>query len=153
MDHDEILSRMAEAIPLNAHLGIELLDVGDGTGRARLPFRPVVSNHLKMVHATAIFGLAEAASGCAVTGAFAPMIAEVRPIAGAAGIEYRHLARGDLTARAETAEPAATLRSRLEADGRVTFEVRVSVCNANEREVAGVTVTWTVDRRRRPAPA
>lgn len=153
MDYDEIMGRMAEAIPLNTHLGIELLDVGDGTGRARLPFRPSVTNHLKMVHATAIFGLAEAASGCAVSGAFAPMIAEVRPIAGAAAIEYRHLARGDLTAHAETADPTETLRARLEADGRVSFDVRVSVRNASAREVAAITVAWTVDRRRRPARA
>src|SRR3954471_2321195 len=66
--------RLGEIIPLNKLLGIEITSIGDGVAEARLPFRTEVTNHIGSMHATAIFGLAEAASGGAMSGAFAPVI-------------------------------------------------------------------------------
>ena len=80
----EILRRrLGKIIPLNQVLGIEIVSIGDGVAQARLPFRSEVTNHIGSVHATAIFGLAEAASGAALAGAFAPVVMSIRPVAAA----------------------------------------------------------------------
>ena len=62
MDHETIRERLGGAIPLNALLGLVITSIGDGTAEVRLPFRREVTNHVGGVHATAIFGVAEAAS-------------------------------------------------------------------------------------------
>jgi uncharacterized protein (TIGR00369 family) len=111
--------RLADQIPLNDLLGIEILSVGDGVGEARLPFRPEVTNHIGSLHATAIFGVAEAASGCAMTGAFAPVILDVRPVAASAEVQFMKVARSGLVATARTSAPADELRAQLKSEGKI----------------------------------
>jgi uncharacterized protein (TIGR00369 family) len=136
--------RLGEIIPLNKLLGIEITSVDDGAAEARLPFRAEITNHLGTVHATAIFGLAEAASGGAMSGAFAPDILKIRPVASQSEIRFVKIARGDLTAEARTVQPSAVLRDKLAADGKVSFEVSVKVRDQSEAEIASVAVTWHV---------
>src|SRR5262249_54973243 len=102
-------NKLGEIIPLNRLLGIEVVSIGDGVATARLPFRTEITNHLGTVHATAIFGLAEAASGGAMSGAFAPDILKVRPVASHSAVHFIKIARGDLTAEARTSEPSTVL--------------------------------------------
>ena len=139
--------RLAEIIPLNTLLGIEIVSIGDGIAETRLPFRPEVTNHIGTVHATAIFGLAEAASGGAMSGALAPVVMEIRPVAASAKVSFSRVARTDLVARAETALPGEDLRARFAEAGKVVFDVVVHVRDAAGAEVAEVTVAWHVSRK------
>ena len=65
--YEMLRRRIAEIIPLNKLLGIEIISIGDGVAETRLPFRSEVTNHIGSMHASAIFGVAEAASGCAMS--------------------------------------------------------------------------------------
>ena len=119
MVYGMIKSRLSSIVPLNNLLGIEIVSVGDGIAEARLPFRHEITNHIGSVHATAIFGLAEAASGGAMSGAFAPIATSIRPVAASATVEFSRIARTDIVARARTALGSKELRETLERDGKV----------------------------------
>jgi uncharacterized protein (TIGR00369 family) len=145
--YDIIRRRLGEIIPLNKLLGIEIISIDDGVAEARLPFRAEMTNHLGTLHATAIFGLAEATSGYAMSGAFAPVILRIRPIAARAEVSFSKIARCDIVANGRTARPAEELRAELDAAGRVVFDVVVVVRDDAGREVAKVTVAWHVTRK------
>jgi uncharacterized protein (TIGR00369 family) len=145
--YDIIRRRLGEIIPLNKLLGIEIISIGDGVAEARLAFRPELTNHIGSVHATAIFGLAEAASGYAMSGAFAPVILKIRPVAANANVSFSKIARTDLIAHARTVESPEELRAKLAAAGRVVFDVVVNVHDAAGLAVGQVTVAWHVARK------
>jgi uncharacterized protein (TIGR00369 family) len=145
--YDIIRRRLGEIIPLNKLLGIEIISIDDGVAEARLPFRAEVTNHLGTAHATAIFGLAEATSGYAMSGAFAPVILRIRPIAASASVNFSKIARSDLVASARTGKPAEDLRAELAAAGRVVFDVLVDVRDDAGRDVAQITVAWHVTKK------
>jgi uncharacterized protein (TIGR00369 family) len=145
--YDIIRRRLAEIIPLNKVLGIEIVSLGDGVAEARLPFRAEVTNHIDSVHATAIFGLAEAASGYAMSGAFAPLILQIRPVAVSAHVTFSKIARTDLVARARTVESSKELRAKLVEAGKVAFDVIVTVHDAAEAAIGQATVAWHVTKK------
>jgi uncharacterized protein (TIGR00369 family) len=145
--YDIIRRRLGEIIPLNKLLGIEIISIGDGVAEARLAFRPELTNHIGSVHATAIFGLAEAASGYAMSGAFAPVILKIRPVAANANVSFTKIARTDLIAHARTVGSPEELRANLAAAGRVLFDVVVNVHDDAGLAVGQVTVAWHVARK------
>jgi len=139
--------RMNEIIPLNRLLGIEMTAVGDGVAEARLPFRSEVTNHIGTVHASAIFGLGEAASGGAMSGSFAPDITTLRAVAAGADISFLKIARTDLVALAKVDGKSEALRQRLRAEGKVVFDVLVDVRDANDLVISSMTFSWHVSRK------
>ncbi|MEL6449969.1 MAG: DUF4442 domain-containing protein [Pseudomonadota bacterium] len=141
---DMIKAHMTQAIPFAAHVGVELIEIGDGTASAALDQRTETSNHIQTQHAGAMFTLGEAASGGAVGGALAPVLLDVRPVAASAQISYVKIAKGRLTARAQTTVPGATLLDLLKTDGKVVFAVDVDIRDAAGDTVATMTVDWHV---------
>ena len=140
-------SRLANIIPLNTLLGVEIVSVGDGVAEARLPFRPEITNHIGSVHATAIFGLGEAASGGAMLGAFAPVATLIRPVASNASVTFTRIARSDLVAKAKTSLGSQELRQSLERDGKAVFDVGVNLYDVTGAEIAQLTVSWHVSKK------
>ncbi|MEY9604102.1 uncharacterized protein (TIGR00369 family) [Bradyrhizobium japonicum] len=147
MVYGMIKSRLSEIIPLNQLLGIEIASVDDGVAEARLPFKTEITNHIGTMHATAIFGLAEAASGAAMSGAFAPLAASIRPVAANARIDFLKIARTGLVARAKTSRDSKELRDSLKREGKVVFDVVVDVADAFAADIARITVSWHVTAR------
>src|SRR5918998_1382997 len=98
MDYEAIRAGMETAIPFNKHLGLEVVEVGAGTGTVRLPDREDLRNHVGSQHAGGLFSAGEAASGAAFVGSFAEHLGRVTPLARAANIEYLKLASGPITA-------------------------------------------------------
>jgi uncharacterized protein (TIGR00369 family) len=139
--------RLGEIIPLNKLLGIEITSVGDGVAEAKLPFRAEVTNHIGSVHATAIFGLAEAASGGAMSGAFAPVMLSVRAVAASANVRFLKIARTDLFARAKLVGVTDELRAELANAGKVVFDVVVDVRDAAGDSIGELTVAWHVTKK------
>lgn len=133
-------------VPFATHTGVEITEVADGTGTAKMPQTDTSINHIGSQHAGALFTLGEAASGAAMAGAFAPVILEVRPIAGKAEIAYTKVAKGTITARARTLDPSATLLEKLNADGKVAFDVAVELVNPDGDAVANMKVAWHVKK-------
>jgi uncharacterized protein (TIGR00369 family) len=145
--YDLVRRRLNEIIPLNKLLGIEIVSIGDGVAEARLPFRDDLTNHMGTMHATAIFGLAEAASGCAMSGAFVPIILRIRAVAVTATAKFSKIARGDLIARARVLGESGALQETLAAAGRVQFDVQVSVLDPAGAEIGELTVAWQVSSK------
>ena len=147
MVYDLIRKRMNEVIPLNKLIGVEIVSVGDGVAEARVAFRPEVTNHIGSAHAALIFGVAEAASGGAMSGAFASSIASIRPVAASAQIKFLKVARSSLTAKAMMMGDRNELRNQLASLGKTTADVAVTVTDAEGIEVASMTVNWHITKK------
>ena len=152
MDYDAIREGMADAIPFNRHLGLEVRELGDGHAVVDLPDESSLRNHVGSQHAGALFSAGEAASGGAFVGAFAEHLARLTPLAESADIAYKRIARGPITATARLGEDAGELLAALERDGRVRFPVEVELTDGDGELVAEMVVRWYV-RPRADAPA
>ena len=146
MDYDAIRTGLSQAIPFNGHLGLELVEVGEGRGVVKLPDASQLHNHVGSQHAGALFSAGEYASGGAFVGAFAEQMASITALARSAEIDYRKLARGEITAVGKLGETKDDLLGRLEADGRVEFPIEVELSDADGQVVAAMTINWHVRR-------
>jgi acyl-coenzyme A thioesterase PaaI-like protein len=149
MDFDALRAGMQQAIPFNGFLGLEIREIAAGRGVVALPDREQLRNHVGSQHAGALFAAGEAASGAAMMSAFAPRLGEVTPLAEAAEISYRAVARGIVLATAEFAEDPDELLSVLDDEGVVRFEVDVRLEDAQHKCVAEMVVRWHVRAGRR----
>ena len=143
-DFDAMREALQGAIPFNTHLGLEVVEVGDGHGVVRLPDEDKLHNHVGSQHAGGLFAAGEAASGAAFMGAFADHLAGITPLARSAEIDYQKLAKGEITATATLSEDVSDLLGKLESDGRVEFPVTIEMADADGQVVAGMTVNWHV---------
>lgn len=144
--YDLIKQQLASTVPFASHVGIEVAEVGEGAGTARLMQSDVSINHIGSQHAGALFTLGETASGAAMAGAFAPVLLGVRPVAGSASINFRRVAKGTVTARAITDQAAEQLRAQLEEGGKVRFPVNVELIDECDTVVADMIVEWSVSK-------
>ena len=145
MDYAAVAQGLQQAIPFNTHVGLEVVEVGDGLGVVRLPDDPKLLNHVGSQHAAGLFAAAEAASGGAFVGAFAEHLTGITPLAKSAEIAYLKLAKGPITARA-TLEGKDALIEQLGSEGRIEFPVNVELEDEQGTKVAEVTVHWHVRR-------
>jgi acyl-coenzyme A thioesterase PaaI-like protein len=137
-------TQLGSAVPFATHAGTQLVEVGDGVAVAALDQTPSSVNHLGTQHAGALFTLGETASGAAMAGVFAERLAGIRPVVSDARIAYRRPARGRITANSRTSIPPDDLRATCAREGKVDFEVVVSLMDEGAREVAEMGVTWSV---------
>jgi acyl-coenzyme A thioesterase PaaI-like protein len=138
------LSQAINAIPFNAHLGLEVVGFDDGKGIVRLPDDPSLRNHVGSQHAGALFAAAEAASGVVLLGKMADRMGTITPLAKGAEVQYLKIARGVITATAVFAEDIAEVLKRLDADGRALTDVGIDLTDAAGLLVAKVTVHWHI---------
>ena len=145
---DMIKAHLDTAVPFANHVGVRLLEIGDGTASAELEQREEVSNHIKSMHAGAMFTLGEAASGAAMAGALAPVILNMRPVAATGAIAFKKVAIGTLTAYAKTSQEGAALMQTIKDEGKVAFDVTVEIQDASGDTVVEMTVNWYVSAAR-----
>jgi acyl-coenzyme A thioesterase PaaI-like protein len=143
MDYEALRQGMGAAVPFNRHLGLEIAELGPGTATVRLPDSEGLRNHVGTQHAAGLFAAAEAASGGAFVATFAERLAEIRPLAASAEIAYTKLAAGPIDATARLAD-GDSLLERLDADGKVSFPVEVTLTDGGGETVATATVQWHV---------
>ena len=146
MDYEPVRAGLAQAIPYNNHLKLELAAIGEGNGSVRLPDDDELKNHVGSQHAGGLFSAGEFASGAAFVGAFAELMGDLTPLAKSASIDYLKLAKGPITATGKLGEDKTALLERLEADGRVEFPIEVELTDEDGTTVARMTVDWHVKR-------
>ena len=146
--YEMIRQHLSQAVPFANHVGVTLLEIGDGIASAELNQREEVSNHIQSMHAGAMFTLGEAASGAALAGAFGPAILQMRPVAATAGIAFKKVAKGTLTAHAKASMTGPDLMRAIEQDGKVAFDINVDVQDADGDTVVDMTVNWYVSKQR-----
>jgi Domain of unknown function (DUF4442) len=74
------------------------------------------------------------------------IMGDITPLAESAEIDYRALAKGEITATASFGEDREALLAQLDADGRVRFPVTVQMTDPDGKLVAQMTVNWYVRR-------
>jgi acyl-coenzyme A thioesterase PaaI-like protein len=148
MDFEALRGAMAQAIPFNTHLGVEIVEVAAGRSVVRLPDDQRLRNHVGSQHAGALFAAGEAASGAAFAGAFLDVIADIEPLARGARIDYRKIARGPITATGRLDQSHDGLVARLRDEGAVRFTVEVELTNGAGDVVAVMTVDWHITLKR-----
>src|SRR5215210_3504369 len=136
MDYEAVRAGLAQAIPFNGHVGLDIAEVADGRGVVVLPEEDHLHNHVGSQHAGALFSAGEAASGAAFVGAFAEHMGNITPLARTADISYLKLAKGPITATGTLPDAKDSLLSRLEAEGKVEFPVQVELTDAQGTKVA-----------------
>lgn len=144
MDYDALRAGLAQAVPFNAHLGLEVAEVAAGRGVVMLPDRDEQRNHVGSQHAGALFSAGEAASGAAFVGSFAERMTDLTPLAESAEIRYLKIACGPIRAEAKLDADRDELLAELEREGRIRFAVEVSLSDKQGEEVAAMSVNWYV---------
>jgi uncharacterized protein (TIGR00369 family) len=133
-----------ENVPYAKHSGIELTEIADGRGAAKLPDWKETQNHMGSQHAGALFTLAEAASGAAMVSLFADKVLMVRAAITEATIRYKKAARGVVRATGLLRQPGQEILDEFNREGRVTFKVDVTLLDSKDREVAAMEVDWSI---------
>jgi len=141
---DALRAQLSAVVPFAAHVGVALREIAPGEASATLDQTHSTSNHIATMHAGALFTLAEAASGAAMAGLFLERLAQLRPVAASATIDFVKPAKGTITARAAVEGDKAALFAALDAEGKVRFPVRIRMEDAEGREVARMSVDWHV---------
>jgi uncharacterized protein (TIGR00369 family) len=136
----DILTRM---VPFAVHVGIEIVEVGDGYAITRLPADERLHNPMGSQHAGAIFTVAESATSAALAGALANHLEEVTALVTLAKIEYRRSANGAIVARARLTDDDLACVRRVPAGDKT--EVTVEVALHDERsgaKLATASLRW-----------
>lgn len=147
MDFEAIRGGLQQAVPFNAHLGLEVVDVAAGTGVVRLPDDERLRNHSGSQHAAALFAAGQVAAGAAFVGTFADVIGDVEALPAGARIEHRRIARGPILARATVDQSREGLHARLCDEGAVRFAVHVVLADGAGETVAEMVVDWRLEQR------
>jgi acyl-coenzyme A thioesterase PaaI-like protein len=145
-DFDAIRDGLQKAIPFNTHVGLEVLEVGEGKGVVRLPDDDKLHNHVGSQHAAGLFAAGEAASGGAFVGAFSEHMGDLTALAKSAEIAYKKLGKGPITATGTLGTEAPEILAAIEEDGKAEFPVEVEMADDDGQVVATMTVHWHVRR-------
>ena len=142
MDLQELLA----SIPYLKTHGLKVDVATDGSVQARMPYQKALTNHVGILHAAAIYALAETAAGVAAS--------VIVPGGGAivllrsGKVNYPRKAEGDLLASACAASDVAEkARADFASDGRTDAKVGVAVTTAEGQTV----FEGTFDYALRPA--
>jgi uncharacterized protein (TIGR00369 family) len=131
---------LANAVPFNQALGIEIVDIGDRHASVRLPEDDRLLNHVGTQHAGALFTAGEWATGIAMSALLGDRVTSSVLLAERAEIAYRAPASGPIVA---TARPRSTdVLERLDADGRVRVTVDAGLVDRHGTVVAEMSVDW-----------
>jgi uncharacterized protein (TIGR00369 family) len=129
----QIFARVA---PFNSVIRPRVLEVRPGRARIAMRERRRLQQHLRSVHAGALFTLAECTSGLAMA-ASVPDTARI--IVTDISIDFLKKAHGLLTAEADCDIPDTTVQQR--------HEVEVTISDEAGDHVARATIAWVVGPR------
>jgi len=116
-------------LPFIKHLGLQISD----DGALSLPIAEHHKNHLGTVHATVLYGIAEACSGQVIIEQFFKPYPKALVVIRKAAIKYRSPARADLSARFKKADPELDLvLQRLREKSVAKCEIEVETRSGDE---------------------
>jgi acyl-coenzyme A thioesterase PaaI-like protein len=126
-------------LPFNKHIGIR-----EHNGVVTIPVKDYHKNHLGTVHATAIYGAAEAGSGQFIIENFGDEFPDALAVTRIGTVKYKSAAKEDIFAEVTNSQPALhQALDRLRKKGAAKIAVEVSVRSNNEI-VAIATFDWFI---------
>lgn len=128
-------------IPFVKKVGIEK----DQAGHLTLGFDESIQNHLQTFHASALFTLAESASGVVLQDCFPDLVGRVIPVMRDAQIRYKKPAVKSITAFPTLSEESISkFREQLDRKKRSTITVEVTVKDSDDVIVCVGSFNWFV---------
>lgn len=147
--YDMIKALFAHQLPFVRHTWIKVEEVGPGTATASMPDKEELKNHIGTQHAAALFGLGETASGAALASVVGERVMEVRPVATNASISFKKIARGPIVAHATASKSPEEVAQALKEEGKIAFDVNVSLRDEDDNEVSTMVVEWYVSEKKK----
>ena len=130
----------ATEIPFVKHIGIE-----KENNELSLAFKEDVLNHIKTIHASAQFTLAETQSGLHLQNLFPELEGKVLPVLRDAQIKYKKPAQEKIIAFSSVDEEAIEkFSSQFEKKGRGLLQIDVEIKDIHDVLTAQATFTWFV---------
>jgi acyl-coenzyme A thioesterase PaaI-like protein len=109
-----------------------------------IPVKDLHKNHLGTVHATAIYGVAEAGSGQFIIEYFGDEFPDALAVTRIGTVKYKSAAKADILAKVTNSEPDPhQALDRLRQKGAAKIAVEVSV-HSNNEIVAIATFDWFI---------
>lgn len=147
-DYARLTGSGEAGVPFSSHVGVQIDSAGPEGAVARLDPAAHTLNHVGSLHGGALFSVAAAAAGAAVSGALAPDMDGYLCVARRAEIDFLRIAHGALTARATLAGSGAEVLAAAADTGAAGFRTETAVLDASDREVAHLTLHWELRRPR-----
>ncbi|MGL6197128.1 MAG: PaaI family thioesterase [Thermoguttaceae bacterium] len=129
------------SIPFNKFLGIEYAT--DPDFLMTLPAKEHYENHLRTVHASALFALAEASSGLLLLREFSE-IENVVPVVRNVEIKYKKPGSGAISSKASLTNDRSEIIKKLQTKQRAIIPVEVSLYDANAVLIMQSIFEWFV---------
>ncbi len=130
----------ATDIPFVKHIGIK-----EENNELSLEFKEDILNHIKTIHASAQFTLAETQSGLHLQSLFPELEGKVVPVLRDAQIKYKKPAQEKIIAFSSAdAEAIEKFRAQFEKKGRGSLQINVEIKDVNDLLTCQATFTWFV---------
>jgi len=126
---------------------VKLVDIQESENSLSLEYKEDVLNHVKTIHASAQFTLAETQSGVYLQSLFPELEGKVIPLLRDAKIKYKKPAECSIVTFADvTQESLEKFQAQFSKKGRASIEVNVVVQDANDVVTAQATFSWFVTK-------
>lgn len=126
---------VSKLVPFGTHSGVQIVELGADRAVAEIPDEPHLANHLRTVHAGALFLAADIAGACAFVGAVATRLSAIGSfVLRDTRIAFRKPALGRIRAvgtidqRDIAAVLANTTEPRMDVDGKAMLYDAAGVC-------------------------
>jgi acyl-coenzyme A thioesterase PaaI-like protein len=141
------LEALLARIPYLAPHGLQAALAADGSVTVHQPFRPALANYVGIVHAGAIYTLAETAAGIVANELVSDLGGFI--LLSGASVRYTRRVEGDAdaTGRVDPAQAAAA-RARFESEGRAEIAVEVIVTAADGETAFAGSFDYALRRRK-----
>ena len=127
-------------LPFNTFLGLEAIEDG---GELRLPDHPRFTNHVGTVHASALYSLAEAASGSFLLSHPSVDVGKVGALLRESSIKYRRPASGCIRSCTRCSDDALNqMHAGLDRRGRAKILIEVDLLDEEDQVVASAKLEW-----------
>ena len=141
MTHIQTSGMDVFSIPFNKFLGLE--PSSDPAYLMALPAKSEYENHIRTVHASVLFALAEASSGLFLLREFAEVENAV-PVVRNVEVKYKKPANGTIRSKASLAAEKTEVLETLKNKHRVLVAVHISLYDLNDVLVMQATFEWFV---------
>lgn len=134
---------LSQLSPFNAHLGAKMVEWSDNSCKIFLKRRRKVCNHVKAIHAGALFTLGETCAGLIIIRNFP--FEGFRPLMSDVKVSYFKQGRDDVTGEAHIpSEKIAAMHADLARGEIPKIDVVTDIYDQNRLLIASVTTVWQV---------
>lgn len=143
---DMIIAGLPQSVPFVPYVGIVLTHANSYGAAGYLNRKKEIENHIKSIHAGAIYTLGETVAGAAVIALFFNQIASVKIVVSGAQVSYLKIAKGKINAKSKITSSGTKILENLSSKGKITFSTKVNLFNIDNEIVSSITFDFHVSK-------